>query len=336
MTPEEYARNCKRTTPSPSIPSGLSPNQQMQLQMFQSILQPFFNSLFDFSSLFAPPETSYKESLRRQQEEEKRKAIEAWNKHLQEAEEQAKKEALSRQKAGQDILSKTRIGSGFFGSYTIIGPRTEERQNLSQIDWSSPRHTSPSQTQGTQESAKEQLLRTAYFSKMAETFLQLGDMEAARFYAGLAFEGEESSPRAIDYKPPKELLEAMDSKKAEEINRKLTEMSRFYKLSMPKIEMLQVIYTKLEEVKTKKEESKKKLEEVENQLKEIEAKRQTKQPEETAKTDDLLAKALALKQKAESEYQEALQNEQKLMQEKQKIENEINELKNRLIQKEKK
>jgi len=44
-----------RSSSAPKTPSGLSPSQQMQLQMFQSILQPFFNSLFDFSSLFAPP-----------------------------------------------------------------------------------------------------------------------------------------------------------------------------------------------------------------------------------------------------------------------------------------
>jgi hypothetical protein len=114
---------------SPSLPSGrkLSPSQQMQLQMFQGILQPFFNSLFDFSSLFSPPDTSrqdalrrqQEEALRKQQEEAKKKALEAWNKHLKDAQEQARREAESRQKAGQDILSHVRIGSGPFGSYTL-------------------------------------------------------------------------------------------------------------------------------------------------------------------------------------------------------------------------
>jgi len=119
-----------KSSPTPRTPSGLSPSQQMQLQMFQAILQPFFSSLFDFSSLFAPPDTSYEDALRKQQEEAKRKALEAWNKHLKDAQEQARMEAESRQRAGQDILSQVRIGSGSFGSYTIIGPRASERETI--------------------------------------------------------------------------------------------------------------------------------------------------------------------------------------------------------------
>jgi hypothetical protein len=339
-SPEDYKIYCKPpgTSGRPSTSSpGLSPSQQMQLQMFQSVLQPFFNSLFDFSNLFAPPDTSYQDALRRQQEKElmkqqeeaKKKALEAWNKHLKDAQEQARREAESRQKAGQDILSQVRIGSGPFGtSMFIIGPRASERETLSKIDWDNPRPQSTSAIKTT-ETAKEQLLRTAYFSKMAETFLQSGDLEAARFYAGLAFEGDAGSPRHINYNPPKELLDAMDSKKATELNNKLTKMAKFYKLAMPNFETLQKIYTELEEIKAKKEESKKKIEELEKQIKELKAKKQT------SETDNLLAQALDLKQKAEQEYQDVLKNEEKLLKEKQEIENKLKELKGQLLVEEK-
>ena len=247
--------------PSPS----LSPSQQMQLQMFQGIMAPLFGALGQMihdsmMNLMMPePDTSYQqrqqqEVLRKQQEEAKKKAYEAWQRYMKEAEEQARKEEEARRRAGQDILSQVRIGSGQFGSYTIIGPRVSERETLSRIDWDNPRPQSSSETK-TQELAKEQLLRTAYFSKMAETFLQSGDLEAARFYAELAFEGDAGSPRHINYNPPKELLDAMDSKKVIELNDKLTKMAKFYKLAMPNFEALQKIYIELEDIKAKKEES---------------------------------------------------------------------------------
>jgi hypothetical protein len=175
---------------------------------------------------------------------------------MKEAEEQARKEEEARRRAGQDILSQVRIGSGPFGSYTIIGPRVSERETLSRIDWDNLRPQSTSAIK-TIETVKEQLLKAAYFSKMAETFLQSGDLEAARFYAGLAFEGDAGSPRHINYNPPKELLDAIDSKKAMELNNELTKMAKFYKLAMPNFEALQKIYIELEDIKAKKEESKK-------------------------------------------------------------------------------
>jgi hypothetical protein len=314
---------------------GLTPSQQMQLQMFQGIMAPLFGALGQmiYDSMMPKPDTSYQqrqqeEALRKQQEEAKKKAYDAWQRYMKETEEQARKEEEARRSAGQDILSQVRIGSGPFGSYTIIGPRVSERETLSRIDWDSPRPQSSSETKS-QKLAKEQLLRTAYFSKMAETFLQSGDLEAARFYAGLAFEGDAGSPRHINYTPPKELLDAMDSKKAMELNDKLTKMAKFYKLAMPNFETLQTIYTELEEIKAKKEESKKKIEELEKQIKELKAKKQA------SETDNLLAQALDLKQKAEREYQDALKNEEKLLKEKQEIENKLNELKGQLLVEEK-
>ncbi|BAU23148.1 hypothetical protein THC_0757 [Caldimicrobium thiodismutans] len=320
---------------TPSAPSGLSPSQQIQLMMIQSILQPFFNSVFNFDNLFSPPskDTSFQqkqqEILRKQQEEAKKKAMEAWKNHLKKAEEQAQNEALARQKAGQNILSQVRIGGGPMGSYTIIGPRAPERETPTSINWDSPRATIS--TAKSSETAKEQLLRAIYFSKMAETFLQSGDLEAARFYAGLAFEGGANAPILIDYKPPKELLDAINDKKVAELNKQYTKFASFYKIVLPMFENLQSVYYQLEQIKYKKIDLQRKIKEAEKEIKEIERKKQiTETQEKKLENDDLLAKALALKQQAEAEYQEALQNEHKLLNEKQEIENKLAEMRNKI------
>lgn len=46
--------------------------RQLQKQMFPSLFQPIFNSIFDFSDLFGPPSPSPQDALRKQQEEELR------------------------------------------------------------------------------------------------------------------------------------------------------------------------------------------------------------------------------------------------------------------------
>jgi len=337
-SPEEYHMYCKppqqtfQTVPKPY--TGLSPSQQMQLQMFQSMFQPIFNSLFNFNAFFLPPNTSHQSTdyQKAKLEEQKKKALEAWQKYLEEAERQAKLEVESRKAAGQDILSKARIGSGPLGSYTIIGPKGQEGEApLSHIDWSNPRPNSVpfSNAQVASEKAKEQLLRAVYFSKMAETAMLSGDLEAARFWAGVAFEGESISPRAIDYRPPKEVLEAMDSQKTAELNRKLSQYSRFFKEALPKLDMLKDLLTKTEEINTKKEEAQKKIKDLEAQIRDLELKNQKAQtPEEKSQTSNLLARAISLKQEAEVELQKAIKEEQKLTQERQDIEKELNKLKN--------
>lgn len=335
MTPEEYRRHCRtQSTSSYSSPSGrLSVEQQLQLQMFQSVFAPLFNAIGrSLGELFMPD--SNRSHLQRQQEEAKRKAVEAWQKHLEEAERQAKIEIERRKAAGEDILSKVRIGEGPFGSYAIVPRVSGTQASLSSIDWDNPRPTaiSPGASQVTSESAKEQLLRTAYFSKMAEVAMLNGDLEAARFWAEIAFEGSSSSPIAINYNPPKELLDAMDSSKVKELNEKLSMYSSFFRSVIPKIEALQNISVKIKEINTKKEELKNKIKEVEEQIKSLEIKdKKVQAKEEQDKSDDLLAKALSLKQQAEAQLQNVLKEEQKFLQDKDRLEKELSELRNNLV-----
>lgn len=340
-SPEVYHAYCRPSQQSPqAYPkpyTGLSPSQQMQLQMFQSMFQPIFNSLFNFSSLFSPPPASYQKA--KIEEEQKKEAAEAWQKFLEEAERNARLEVENKKLAGQDILSKARIGSGPLGSHTIIGPKGSEGETaLSRIDWSNPRPNSdPSRVpQMDSEKAKEQLLRTVYFSKMAETAMLTGDLEAARFWAGIAFEGDAGSPRVIDYRPPKEILEAMDAQKTAELNRKLAQYSRFFREVLPKLDALQGLLAKIEEVNVKKEEAQGKIKGLEDQIKDLELKSQKAQnPEEKSQTGNLLARAISLKQQAEAELQSALKEEQKLMQERQIVEKELHQLRNALVSNEK-
>ncbi|MCX7857957.1 MAG: hypothetical protein N2513_08295 [Deltaproteobacteria bacterium] len=334
-TPEEYRIYCKapqpKTSVSPKSSGSLSPYQQIQLQIFQGIFQPLFTSLFNFSNLFSLPQEDLS-SRQHQEELQKNKkanneAIKAWERHLQEAERRAELEIKERKKAGESILQKVGIGS------SLSLQRTEH--SLVPIEWDYPRGTNltPQVFQNPSETVKEQLLRTAYFSKMAETALSNGELEIAKFWATIAFEGTSFSPRAIDYKPPKDLLYAMDSSKALEMNRKLTQHLRVIKEALPKFDEFQSILTKMEETKVKKETSQRKVKEVEEEIKKIEIQKQTAQtPDEKARSNDLLAKAIALKLEAEAEYQKALTEEQKLSQEKQALEKELNELRNRLME----
>jgi hypothetical protein len=87
--------------------------QDFQMQMMESMLQPFFNNLF------APPDTSVqdatnkKKKIQQQQADEKKKqaALQAWiNLQYKEAEKRRNEDA-QKQKRGQEILTKTQIGS---------------------------------------------------------------------------------------------------------------------------------------------------------------------------------------------------------------------------------
>lgn len=325
------------TSPFLSLPvpsRSPSSSEQMTMQMFQSFFSPIFTSLGESIRQSIAPDLQksheqQKAFQQKKEEEAKKKALEAWQSYLKNAEEQARREAQEKQKAGQDILSQVKIGSGTFGNYTVIGPKLGEKETLSKIDWSTPR--TPGLTSAASETAKEQLLKAIYFSKMAETFLQSGDVEAARFYAGIAFEGGANSPRIIDYHPPPELLKAMDTSKVKGINNKYLKLSSYYRMAIPKLDGLKGVMAKLEEIHARKEASAWRMKELETQIKDLQAQKQTEATNDKTEMDDLIAQALAIKKKAETEYHEALQIEEKLMQEKLAIEKDLQQLKESVL-----
>ncbi|MDW8001692.1 MAG: hypothetical protein RMJ39_03345 [Deltaproteobacteria bacterium] len=285
--------------------------------MIKSVLQPLFSALFNFNYLFLPQKTD--EQIKKG--EETNQTTEAWERYLQEAKRRAEKELEERKKAGESILQKVGMG-------TTLSP-VKTQPSLSPIDWDHPR----GKLESSADSVKEELLRTVYFSKMAETALSNGDLEAARFWATFAFEGPSISPRDIDYKPPKELINAMDSRKAVEMSRRLAQNSRLFKEVLPKFDVLQETIAKMEEIKIKREISEKRLKEVEEEIKRMELQKKTAQtPTEKNELDDLLRRTIALKHEIDAEYQKVLDDEQKLIRQKEVIEKELNELKMRFTE----
>jgi len=325
---EDYKIYCKPPSPSgrsQTPPAGLKPEQQMQLMMMQSILQPFFNSLFNFGDLFNPPDTSSQQETKRQmqeqlkkEQEEKQKAFQEWLKIQGEVERARAAEEAKKREEGQKILAKNSIGRSSGG--------------LTPFSWSTPQTSFAPISIKSYETKNfnptEQLLCAAHFSKLAEGALTEGDLEGSRFYANQMDNVLQGLPTAIECKPPKDLTSSVNTKNALELNKKYTQMARLYNEVMPKIENLSKVRAKLDEVVKKKEESKKKMAEVEKQIEELKAKAPIEdKPEKKAETDNLLAQALALKAEAEKEHQEAIALEQKLNQEKENLEKEIDNIK---------
>ncbi len=316
-TPDEYHQKCKSRASS----GGLKPEQEMQRQMIQGILQPFFNSLFDFSDLLPSPNTSAtiekerQEQLRREQQQ-KQTALEEWMRTQAEVESARVIEEARKKKEGQEILAKT--------ATTDSG--------LAPFSWSSPHQSlAPISLRGYETSKLtevEKLLCAAYFSKLAEKSIEDGNLEGARCYTNQIFNVDGGLPTSIECKPPEELAASISTQNAKALNKKYTHMAKLYDDVMPKIEKLTDIQVKLDELGAKKEEATQKIEELNKKIEELKAKGQVdEKPEKKAEADDLLAQALALKAEAEKQHQEALESEHRLLQEKQNLQKELDAVK---------
>ncbi len=300
---------------SSSMPSTGTTKQQLQMQIMQSILQPLFNAIFDFSNLSPTPQQSQQETIRKQQEESMRQQQEMLKK---------KAEEVERKKRGEEILAKASIGGGGLKMESISGGTLTPFERDTKKDLSSISATGfPAP-----KTATEQLLCAAYFSKLAS---ECNDMEGVRFYNAQMENVIQGLPTAIECKPPKELITGVDLKKASKLNKRYTEASKIIQDVTLKVKKLQDVTEKLEDAKEKKQESEEKIKEIDQNIEEIKVKAQTADtPEKKAEADDLLSQAMALKSDAEKQHQEAVQLEEKLNKEKENIENEINEIKNKM------
>ncbi len=333
---EYYEKYCKASLKSLPSGGGLSPSKQMQFQMFQSFLQPFFNALGDSirQSMFGPSSPvrhdlrQEQEEMRRKQEEEaKRSAYEQWINELKKAEFERIAEEQRRKKEGAEILARARIGNEGLKREPIGG-------SLEPFSWSKPdAKVSPQPViqYPAPKSAVEQVMCAAYFSELASDAANRGDIENARFYGDQMSNVMQGLPTSIKCSPPKELTSKVDLNEAKKENRKLTELSRLYQEAVIKIEKLSDLQIKLNEVKVKKEDVEQKIKELDKQIEEIKARsRPQDSPERKAKEDDLLAQALALKGEAERQYQEAVQTEEELLKKKLEIEKELNGIKDKI------
>jgi len=317
---------------SSSIPYGGGTKQQMQMQMFQRMFQPLFNSLFDFSGPSAPPDTSYQDALRKQQEEElirqqeeKKQALERWMNLQAEAELKRLQEEEQRTTKGRDILARASITNG------DLKMESMGEGKLTRFSWDTPKTFAPvpsGQYDTSKLTGMERLLCAAYFSKMAESAANSGDLERTRFIGFQVDKVMQGFPTEIECKPPKDLSSMADVKKIGELNQKYTKMATLYQEIMPKIEKLQDLETELDEVKKKKEEAEQTIKEIDQRIEDIKVRTNIADtPEKKAQEDDLLSQALLLKSEAENQQQEAVEAEEKLTKEKQNIEDELNTMK---------
>ncbi len=331
--------SCTPVSSSSSPTRGLGTSQQMQLQMFQSFMQPFFDafgasirqSMLDLIMPSSPAQDTLRqqqeEMKRKQEEEARRQAYEQWMNELKKAELERLAEEQRKKEEGEKILAMARIG-GEGLQYEPIGGI------LQPFSWDRPDaklSPEPATQYPAPKSAIEQMMCAAYFSELANDAVKIGDMEGAHFYGDQMSNVMQGAPTAIKCSPPKNLISNVDLNKAKELNRKYAEMSKLYQEFMPKIEKLSDVEVKLNEVKMKKENAEQKIKELNKQIEEIKARsKPTDSPEKKAKDDDLLAQALALKSEAEKQYNEAVQSEEKLLKEKEQIEDELNSIKNKI------
>lgn len=317
---------------SSSMPSGkgLSSSQKMAA----GILGPLLGEVFRFDDLYAPPDSWYQDALRQQheelkkQQEMKQEAVERWL-HLQaEAEAKRLNEEAERKRKGEYLLAMVAIGG------ESLKMESMDRGVLTRFEWDTPKALEPApsgQYKTSEFTEMERLLCSAYFSKMAESAVNSGDLEGARFYGTQMDHVIQGYPTATECKPPKEISTTADVKKIGELNQKYTRMATVYKEIMPKIENLQEIEIKLGEGKKKREESEQKILELDKQIEEIKARIQSADvPEQKAQEVDLLALAMALKSDAEKQRQEAVQAEVILIKEKRDMENDLNALSDRM------
>lgn len=313
----------------------LSPSKQLAAGLMGGFFNGLAGNLFD--DLSEPPDTSYRDAFRKQEEaerlmqqEKKQKALKKWLDSQAEVETKRLQEETERRKRGEAILAKASIGSGELRMVPI------GEGKLTPFAWNSPKSFEPAPA-GQYDISKftdmERLLCAAYFSKMAESAANSGDLDRAGFIGSQVniVMQKNAKTTAIECNPPKDISTPMDLKRLGALNQKYTKIATLYKEIMPKVDQLQIIEGKLNEITAAKEAAGEKIKDLDKRIEEIKVKIQTaKTPEEKAQEDDLLTQALVLKSEAEQQQQEAMKSEEKLIREKQGMENELEAMKNKL------
>lgn len=307
MSPEEYKRSCRRESSSgltmPTVPRGLSTEQQITLMMMQNIFQPLFNAMFQ--NLFSPPDTlKNQQELIRQQEEEKRKqeemkrqAREAWQKILKEMDAEMARQEVQRKEAGRQILEQSRIGEDIKLEPSLFGTNQPKLEigSISSFSYPAP------------ESEIDKARCAAYFSKQAKN---TKDPEGARFLSLQAEKVMQGMP--TDY--PCQLEEMPETPSPQKSYAKNEEVKAFINTYQAKLKELEEIQTKINEVRRQKLEAETRLKEADTKINELQTKSAAiSKPEEKAQIDDLISQAMAAKQEAENDLNRAKENEQKLL-----------------------
>ncbi len=299
----------KKFTASPPAGGYYGGSRNLQMQIMQSILQPFFNSLF------ALPDTSGQDdeierqnAIKRQQEEEqKRQATEQAKKRwLQLQNEEARERQMKQEDGimrGKEMLSQMQtVGGGDkqLEPFSFGNPKLDLKP-LSQDPYPTAHFTE-----------WERLLCSAYFSNMAKQSTNNVDV---KFYADQAQRVMSGEPTYLECRIPQV--------SNEKLAKRMKKVKKVYDEMNVKIKDLQDIETKLTEKREKTKDAEIKKEEATAKLTEIQNRAATASPEEKAEMDDLVHQAQEQSQIADQHLNQAKQSENDEIKKKEKTENEI-------------
>jgi hypothetical protein len=304
--------------------SRFNPGQRMALMATQSLLQGLLNGIFK------PPSggPSRAEALQaerevlRQQEEERRKALESWNVFREQEVKRLEAERNAARQSGAVLLGKmgpqAGQGLGFepvgahalgFGAATAAEPAARPAAD--------GRYPAPG-------SAADQARCAAYFSDQALKLDQAGKPEEARFMSLQAQKAMSGEP--TDVPCPASAAAAPEPEKtgpkapAIDVNAVLEQYNA-------KIQELFEISRKLAEVRKQKLDAQLDIRQLESRISDIKFQSQRAvEPEEKRRTDDLLAQALALRDESETRLKIAGENENACLADAKKAEDAVQEL----------
>jgi len=287
--------------------SGGSPQQQIQMMIFQSL----------FDSLFAsPPDTSAQDeiarqnAIKRQQEEEQKKqeALNRWLTLQSEDKLKIEMEQNAKIKQGAEVLSKTQtVGGGKLEPFSFGNPKLDLKP-ISQNTYPNTRLTT-----------WERLLCSAYFSNMAKQSTKDVD---ARFYGDQAQRVMIGEPTYLECRIPQV--------SNEKLAKRMEEVKKIYGDMNVKIKDLQDIEYKISESKEKIKNAELKKEEATTKLNELKNRAATAKPEEKAEMDDLVRQAQEQSQIADQQLNQAKQSENDMIKEKEKVENELKNMEGKI------
>ncbi|MCX5815154.1 MAG: hypothetical protein NTX75_02780 [Proteobacteria bacterium] len=290
-------------------PSGrLSPSQQMAVGIVGSLFSSIFSGMFDDSTSSPSTDNSYQEQLRIQQEEQRKKemqaAIDAWRDAQEKAAQDALKEQQKKREQGALLIDK--MDGGITGGGGKLEPMWIARKP----------ELKPIQLGGHKTSdlkPMERLLCTSYFSTRALEETKKGNREGAKFFSeqsdkvmiGAETDIECKFPQTPDVPIPQaKAVQQMDSKK-------FTVLMEGFNI---KLKELQNVEANLNKVRQEKQTAEENLKKIDEKITEISNQVQSAQkPEEKAQADDLLQQALAARSDAENQVNTAKQNEQELL-----------------------
>jgi len=287
--------------------SGGSPQQQIQMMIFQSL----------FDSLFAsPPDTSAQDEIARQnaikrQQEEEQKKQEALNRWLTlQSEDKLKIEMEQNAKIeqGKKLLSKTQtVGGGKLEPFSFGNPKLDLKP-LNQNTYPNTKLTT-----------WERLLCSAYFSNLAKQSTKDVD---ARFYGDQAQRVMIGEPTYLECRIPQV--------SNEKLAKRMKEVEKIYAEMNVKIKDLQDIETKLTETREKIKDAEIKKEEATAKLTEIQNRAATASPEEKDEVDDLVRQAMEQEQIADQQLNQAKESEKDYLAKKEQLEKELENMKSQM------